>query len=204
MTDTRGASERGSGSCALVPLISSCTPARLKMDDLDHGMLSLVAALHRADLDELHDAEKGKGLPGARNNEQAAFDLYEQELAALDQLFADVASPSVSTPPFDRMGPSLPSWLRSSAERQRIVRWPSTCREEGLAATPEALRAAVARLRSRAPAPRSPIQPSPSSTLRGSPAPAHPPTPVPAQSPRADKSPPNPSNKSSAPSAATV
>lgn len=81
--------ERQRALALLLPLTSSSASSRLAMDDLDHGLLALVAAFHRADLEKLHDTETGNGRPGARSHEQAAFDLYEREIVTLEQLFSD-------------------------------------------------------------------------------------------------------------------
>lgn len=65
------------------------TLARCGMDELDEEMQQLVAALHRADLQGLRDADKGKRRDGDTTDEQAAFAFYEEDLDRFDLWLAD-------------------------------------------------------------------------------------------------------------------
>lgn len=59
------------------------------MDELEQGLVALVASLHLSDLAELNNSAKGKGKEGEVSAEQAAFDVYAAELEEIEQIEGD-------------------------------------------------------------------------------------------------------------------
>ncbi|GAA6000485.1 hypothetical protein JCM10207_008033 [Rhodosporidiobolus poonsookiae] len=60
------------------------------MEDLTPELVSLITALHLSNLAELNQACKGKGKEGTISDEEAAFNLYRDELEETEQVLGDM------------------------------------------------------------------------------------------------------------------